>query len=133
RVIARARLRPVGLRLFGVLGSGVSCVLGPALLLAGTVTKHGPYMGSNLHLPILSPLLLLAAALWWWRARPSRTGRGARALAALVAGMALVGLVLMHLPGFTQGSMLLFMTMVPVHVALAIVANGRRSPGQPTA
>jgi len=132
-VFALARLLPVGLSLFGVLWYGVSGVLGTALLLAGTVTKHVPYMGSNLNLTILSPLLLLAAALWWWRARPSRTGRGARALAALVAGMALVGLVLMHLPGFTQGSMLLFMTMVPVHVALAIVANGRRSPGQPTA
>jgi hypothetical protein len=33
----------------------------------------------------------------------------------------------MHLPGFSQGSMMLFMGVVPVHVALAIAAMGKRS------
>jgi hypothetical protein len=33
----------------------------------------------------------------------------------------------MHLPGFTQGSMMLYMVIVPVHLAMAVVANGKRS------
>lgn len=126
-VFVLARLAPVALSAFGVLWYGVGGVLGTALLLAGTVTKHVPYMGSNLNLTLLSPLLLVSAALWWWRRRATRAGRAARALAVMTAGIAVVGLVLMHLPAFTQGSMLLFMTIVPVHVALAIVANGKRS------
>lgn len=126
-VFALARLAPVALGVFGVLWYAVGGILGTALLLAGTVTKHVPYMGSNLNLTLLSPLLLAAAATWFVRNRATRAGRAGRALAAVVAVIALVGLVLEHLPGFTQGSMLLFMAVVPVHVALAITANGKRS------
>ena len=45
-----------------------------ALLLAGTVTKHVPYMGSNMSLTALSPLLLLAAVSVnvWYRRQRSR-------------------------------------------------------------
>jgi hypothetical protein len=113
---------------FGVVWYAVGGLLGTALLLAGTVTKHVPYMGTNLNLTLVSPLLLVAALFWAWRGRSDRRGRAARALAALVAGIAIVGLVLNHVPGFYQGSMLLFMTVVPVHAALAVVANGRRNP-----
>lgn len=125
-VFALARLAPAALGVFGVTWYAVLGVLGTALLLAGTVTKHEPYMGSNLNLTLVSPLLLAAALFWWWRGRADRFGRAARALAVVVALIALIGLVLMHLPGFSQGSMLLFMALVPVHAALAIVANGRR-------
>jgi hypothetical protein len=97
-------------------------VLGTALLLAGTVTKHVPYMGSNMSLTVLSPVLLLAAGGWAWRREASRRGRAARALAAVVAVVAVAGLVLMHIPGFYQQSMMVMMTVVPVHVALAVVA-----------
>ncbi|WP_396223377.1 DUF4105 domain-containing protein [Gemmatimonas sp.] len=126
-VFVLGRVSPAALGVFGVAWYGAGGLLGTALLLAGTVTKHVPYMGSNLNLTILSPLLLAAAATWYWRGRASRAGRAGRALAVVVAVIALVGLVLMHFPGFTQGSMLLFMTMVPVHTALAIAASGRRS------
>ncbi len=126
-VFALARVAPPVLGVFGVLWYAVGGILGTALLLAGTVTKHVPYMGSNLNLTLLSPLLLAAAATWVVRARATRAGRAGRALAAVVAGIALVGLVLEHLPGFTQGSMMLFMAVVPVHVALAITANRQRS------
>jgi hypothetical protein len=126
-VFVLARLAPAALGLFGIVWYALGGLLGTALLLAGTVTKHVPYMGSNMNLTLVSPLLLAAALFWWWRARADRRGRAARALSAVVALIALVGLVLMHLPGFTQGSMLLFMSIVPVHAALAIVASGRLS------
>jgi hypothetical protein len=126
-VFVLGRAAPGVLGAFGVLWYGVGGILGTALLLAGTVTKHVPYMGSTLNLTILSPLLLAAAATWYRRGHASRTGRAGRALAVVVAGIALVGLLLMHLPGFSQGSMMLFMGVVPVHVALAIAATGKRS------
>lgn len=125
-VFVLARVAPPVLGMFGVLWYAVGGILGTALLLAGTVTKHVPYMGSNLNLTLLSPLLVAAAATWVVRARATRAGRAGRALAAVVAAIALVGLVLEHLPGFTQGSMMLFMAIVPVHVALAITANRTR-------
>jgi Domain of unknown function (DUF4105) len=124
-VFALARFAPALLSAFGAVWYGVGGVLGTALLLAGTVTKHIPYMGTNLNLTLFSPLLLVAALFWFWRMRTDSRGRSGRALSVVVAAIALVGLVLEHLPGFWQGSMLLFMTVVPVHVALAIVANRR--------
>ncbi|AMW04626.1 hypothetical protein GEMMAAP_06755 [Gemmatimonas phototrophica] len=124
-VFALARLAPALLSAFGVLWYGAGGVLGTALLLAGTVTKHIPYMGSNLNLTLVSPLLLVAALFWSWRTRDDAKGRSGRALSAVVAGIAVVGLVLEHLPALSQGSIMVFMTVVPVHVALAIVANRR--------
>lgn len=121
-IVILARVPATSGALLSVIGTTwylLGGVLGTALLLAGTVTKHAPYMGSNLNLFTLSPLLLFAAVAWPWRARTSQIGKGARALAALVAVLALVGLVLMHVPGIAQGSMLVFMLMVPVHAALA--------------
>lgn len=128
-VFVLARVAPVGLTAFGVVWYVLGGVLGTALLLAGTVTKHIPYMGSNLNLTLLSPLLFFAALFWMWRARDDGRGRSARALSVVTAFIAVVGLVLMHLPGIAQGSMLLFMAIVPVHVALAVVAN-RRANGR---
>lgn len=127
-VFVLARVAPLAAGVFGVVWYAVGGLLGTALLLAGTVTKHVPYMGTNLNLTLVSPLLLAAALFWAWRGRADRRGRAARALSAVVAGIAIVGLVLNHVPGFYQGSMLLFMTVVPVHAALAVVANGRRNP-----
>jgi hypothetical protein len=126
-VFVLARVSATALGVFGVLWYGAGGILGTALLLAGTVTKHAPYMGNNLNLTVLSPLLLAAAATWFVRGRTSRAGRAGRALSAVVAVIASAGLVLMHLPGFTQGSMMLYMAIVPVHLAMAVVANGKRS------
>jgi Domain of unknown function (DUF4105) len=122
-VFVLARLSPMLLSALGLVWYGVTGVLGTALLLAGTVTKHIPYMGSNLNLTIVSPLMLVAALFWLWRTRADAKGRSARALSAVVAGIALVGLVLEHLPGLSQGSIMVFMAVVPVHLALAVVAN----------
>lgn len=127
-VFALARFSGLLLTVFGIVWYVVGGVLGTALLLAGTVTKHVPYMGSNMSLTALSPLLLLAAGSWVWRARESRRGRAARALAAVVAVVAVAGLALMHVPGFFQQSMMVMMTVVPVHVALAVVARRRAVP-----
>ncbi len=124
-VFVLARVAQTGLTALGMIWYGVGGVLGTALLLAGTVTKHIPYMGSNLNLTLVSPLLLFAAVCWLWRTRADSRGRAGRALPVITAGIAVVGLVVMHIPGVAQGSMMLFMTMVPVHVALAVVANRR--------
>jgi hypothetical protein len=125
-VVILARMAPPAvLTAFGVLWYGVGGVLGTALLLAGTVTKHEPYMGSNLTLTLLSPLLLVAAVFWVWRGRASRRGRAARALSAVVAVVGVGGLVLMHVPGFHQQSFLLMFAILPVHGALAAVAGMR--------
>lgn len=132
-VFVLARVAPVGLTALGMLWYGVGGVLGTALLLAGTVTKHVPYMGSNLNLTLVSPLLLFAAVFWLWRTRADVRGRAGRALPVITAGIAVVGLVVMHIPGIAQGSMLLFMTMVPVQVALAVVANRRARAAAPRA
>ena len=118
-----ARVAPAVVTVTGVVWYAVGGVLGAALLLAGTITKHGPYMGKNLNLMALSPLLLFAAALWPWRGAVDRLGRAARALALLTAGIGLVGLVLMHVPGIWQQSMMVSMVVVPVHAALALIAT----------
>lgn len=126
-VVGVAWLSGAALTLVGLVWYLLGGVLGTALLLAGTVTKHVPYMGSNMSLTALSPLLLLAAVGWVWRRESSRRGRAARGLAAVVAVLAVAGLALMHVPGFYQQSMMVMMTVVPVHVALAaLAARGTR-------
>jgi hypothetical protein len=110
------------LTVFGVVWYLIGGVVGTALLLAATVTKHAPYMGSNLSLLLFHPLLLLGAVLWAWRSHVGRAGRAARALAMVSAVFALVALVFMHLPGFSQGSMMVVFAVLPVHAALAWAA-----------
>ncbi|MBL0938043.1 MAG: DUF4105 domain-containing protein [Gemmatimonadaceae bacterium] len=106
----------------GSLWYGVGGVLGTALLLAGTVTKHVPYMGTNLSLTVLSPLLLVAAAVWFARARSSVLGSIARGASLLIGVIAILGLIANHVPGYAQGSMVVILCVVPVHLALAFVA-----------
>ncbi|HEY0929787.1 MAG TPA: DUF4105 domain-containing protein [Gemmatimonas sp.] len=120
------------LSIFGVTWYLVGGVVGTALLLAATVTKHAPYMGSNLSLLLFNPLLLLTAVLWPWRASVGRTGRAVRGLSAVCAVFALIALVLMHLPGFSQGSMLVVFAVLPVHVALAWAAQRLTAPATRT-
>jgi hypothetical protein len=104
----------------------VGGMLGLALLLAGTVTKHAPYMGSNLSLLQLQPLMLVAGALWWARSRSTRLGRAARAAAAVSGLLAIVGVVLWHIPAlFHQHNDVVWMFTAPVHVALVAIASVR--------
>jgi hypothetical protein len=115
---ARATLTVLGTVWFAIGG-----VLGTALLLAATVTKHAPYMGSNLTLFQLQPLLLLAAALFWARGRDTRVGRAATWLAIVVATCTLVGVVAEHLPMFFhQHNFVVWMLVAPVNLALAWAA-----------
>jgi hypothetical protein len=97
-------------------------VLGTALLLAGTVTKHAPYMGANLTLLLLNPLLLVTAVFWIWRRENARRGRAGRQLALVCALLAAAALVLIHFRGFMQGSMQVIALVLPVHAALAWAA-----------
>ncbi|MBY0489395.1 MAG: DUF4105 domain-containing protein [Gemmatimonadaceae bacterium] len=117
---------------FGTLWYVVGGILGMALLLAGTVTKHAPYMGSNLSLFQVQPLLLLTGLLWWARGRSSRAGRAATWLAMLSAVIAFVGLLAQHLPMlFHQHNDVVWMFMAPVTVALGYAALPPRSgPGR---
>ena len=103
-----------------VLWFGVGGLLGTALLLAGAVTKHAPYMGANLTVLQVHPLMLLAAvvvtvALW----RRTRTGAAA-GVAALVALLSVVGLTLQLVPVLSQESGVVLAVVVPVQVAFAV-------------
>lgn len=71
-------------------------IVGTLLLLAGTVTKHAPYMGSNASIGLVNPLHLLLAVLVpiaivrWRRGADSPFIRGVRALAIASAAIALL-------------------------------------------
>ncbi len=118
RDVAGGRL----LTTFGVLWYAIGGILGTALLLAATVTKHAPYMGHNISLLLLSPLLLVAAVCWPWRRRGTRAGRAAVAVSAIVALFAGLALLLLFVPAFAQRSMLVLLAVLPVHVVLALLA-----------
>ncbi len=106
----------IGVSLWYLLGG----VLGTLLLLAGTVTKHAPYMGDNTTVLQLHPLLLLAAwpvARALVRGEHSRTAIG---LTTLVALLSICGALLQLVPSLTQSSGVVMAVTVPVHVALAL-------------
>ena len=99
---------------------GVGGVLGTLLLLAATITKHAPYMGSNTTLLQLHPLLLVAAVVV-----PVAVLRGVRTNAALgvsitVALLAACGALLQLLPAFAQHSGVVLAVTLPVHAAIAV-------------
>ena len=124
---ARAGVARFTLAVFSALWFSLGGLLGAALLLAGTVTKHNLYMGHNLTVLQLHPLMLLAAvivtiALWrgvWLRA--------AVGISALVALLSLVGLLLQLVPSWSQQSGVVLAFVVPVHVAFAIALQRRRA------
>ena len=95
-------------------------VLGTLLLLAGTVTKHGPYMGANLTLLQLHPLMLVAT--WPVAVAVVRNvrGRTAMGISAVLALLAFAGVILQSIPSLAQSNGVVLAVTVPVHVALAI-------------
>ncbi|MCA0376620.1 MAG: DUF4105 domain-containing protein [Gemmatimonadetes bacterium] len=121
---ARTALTALGTAWFAVGG-----VLGTLLLLAGTVTRHAEYMGRNLSLFQVHPLLLVAAACWWARGRAGAAGRTAHVAVSMVAVIALVGVVAQHLPLFHQHNTEVWFLTAPVHLsaALALRLVTRRS------
>jgi hypothetical protein len=108
------------LGIFSALWFGVGGLLGTALLLAGTVTKHIPYMGANLTVLQLHPLMLLAAVVITmasWRGARSRAAVG---VSVLVALLSVVGLLLQLVPSWSLRSGVVLAVIVPVHVAFAL-------------
>ena len=97
----------------------VGGVLGTLLLLAGTVTKHAPYMGANLTLLQVHPLLLVAAfvvPLALLRHARTRVSSG---LSATIAAVAVLGVVVQLVPSLAQRHGVVLAVTVPVHLALA--------------
>jgi hypothetical protein len=87
------------------------------LLLAGLwgLTDHWAAW-QNENLLLLNPVCLVLPALWW------RAPRIARGLATLIAGAALVSLIVRTLPGWYQGNLAFIALAVPVHLTLAVLA-----------
>ncbi|HYW31175.1 MAG TPA: DUF4105 domain-containing protein [Gemmatimonas sp.] len=121
-VLADARGRFVRVAL-SVLVAGwylVGGLLGTLLLLAGTVTKHAPYMGNNTTLLQLHPLLLVAAFAVPIALIRHRRTRAAMGVSATVALLSVIGLLLQLVPALSQRSGVVLAVTVPVHVALAV-------------
>jgi len=116
----RAGVARFVLSAFAALWFGVGALLGTALLLAGTVTKHKPYMGDNLTVLQLHPLMLVAAVVVTMALWRGVRGRAAVGVSALVALLSVVGLVLQLVPALSQQSGVVVAVIVPVHMAFAI-------------
>ena len=117
---ARPRAARVTLSVFAALWYAIGGLLGTALLLAATVTRHVPYMGANTTLLSLQPLLLLAAVMVpiaLWRGAASRAARGVTALIALLS---VCGVLTQLVPAWSQSSGVVLAVVVPVHIALSI-------------
>lgn len=111
---------------------GVCGTLGTALLLAGTVTKHAPYMGANASLFAIHPLILVAAILVPVSFLRGRRSTAANGISMVVAGLSVCGLVLQLMPAFRQGSGVIFALVVPVHVAIAFAVSRLSENGTTT-
>ena len=95
-------------------------LLGTALVLAGTITKHAPYMGSNLTLWQINPVLLVGAIVVPFALARRSDSRFARTVALAIAALALVGMLLQLVPALSQHSGVVIAVILPVHVAIAI-------------
>ncbi len=99
--------------------------LGTALLLAGTVTKHAPYMGRNWNLLganlVALVLLVMLVPMLGARGGAARRRWGARATGAAtaLAVMTVIGAIVVLVPGVGQRSGELFALLVPANVTLA--------------
>ena len=113
--IARVMLSGV-VALWYVIGG----VLGTLLLLAGTVTKHAPYMGVNLTLLQLHPLMLVATWPVVVALMRNVRGRTAMGMSAVLAMLSFAGVILQLIPSLAQANGVVLAVTVPVHVALAI-------------
>jgi hypothetical protein len=127
-LVARVTTLGIGLTALWYLACGL---LGTALLLAGTVTKHQPYMGSNASLALVNPLHLLLAVLVPWAVWRQRRGgstlvRVARMLAIASAAIAIASPLLFTLIG---QHVLPVAAMAPLHLIgpVALGVGWRRS------
>ena len=117
---ARSRFARVTLSVFVGLWYFIGGLLGTALLLAGTVTKHIPYMGANTTVLALQPLLLFAAVVVPWAIARRTASRAALGLSTVIAVMSLCAVVVQLVPAWAQSNGVVLATVVPVHIAIAI-------------
>jgi hypothetical protein len=125
--IARGALRTVAFVWYLVGG-----LLGTALLLAGTVTKHAAYMGTNATLAQVHPVLLVGALCALFAGRSTRLARGLARVAMISAVLSLLGLVV-GAAFMGQRSWVVLAVTVPVHLALAIALRQLVPPPTPPA
>jgi hypothetical protein len=105
------------LALLGMTWSLVCGLLGMALLLAWTATKHA-FWARNDNILLLSPLSLALVILVPAAMLAGRGVRRARVIGAIVAGMGLFALVRALSPG-GQPNLEVVALVLPVHLALA--------------
>jgi hypothetical protein len=121
----RHRLARIGLAAFAGTFELVCGLGGLVLLFLWFGTEHRAAW-RNENLLLLDPLCLLLAPAWFAsvrrRWRPSAGTRGLAGLVALVAGFALLSKVL---PWFPQENLAWIVLLLPIHVALAVVAIRR--------
>jgi len=120
---ARSGAARFALRGFAALWYLVGGLLGTALLLAATVTKHAPYMGSNGSLFQVHPLLLVGAVCALLASRAGAARLLSR-LSVVFAALSVLGLVL-QAAVFGQQSWVVVAVTVPMHVALALALRPR--------
>jgi hypothetical protein len=117
-----------------VLWYAMTGIVGTLLLLAGTVTKHAPYMGSNASLGLVNPLhlalavLVPIAVLRWRRGDDSRFVRTTRILAIASAAVALLSPLVFAAIG---QHVLPVGALAPLHL-IGPVALGVGWPSRPT-
>ena len=115
----KARSGRIGLGVLVVLGGLVGGVGGAVLTVLWGLTDHAmAYRNENvLQLnPLLFGLVLLVPLGLTGRARAARWGR---ALAGLLAGLSVAGLVLQVLPGLDQVNGPIIALLVPIHLGVA--------------
>jgi hypothetical protein len=106
-----------GLALFGSAWSLLCGILGVILLLAWLATRH-VFWAHNESVLLLTPLSLMLVVLIPASILGRHSERAARMVAAMVAGFALLALVLAMIPGGQENRAVVAL-FLPVHVALA--------------
>jgi hypothetical protein len=103
-------------------------ILGTALLLAGTITKHAPYMGQNLSLWQVNPFVFAALLSVPLALARRRATAFARFSAVGVVVLCLIGALLQLVPGLAQHSGVVIAVTLPVNIVLAAaVLRGDRT------
>jgi hypothetical protein len=88
--------------------------------LAGTATKHVPYMGSNSTLWQISPLLLFAVLFIPGALARREASVVTRVLAAIIALFSVFGALLQLIPSIAQHSGVVIAVTLPVHLAITV-------------
>jgi hypothetical protein len=102
--------------------SAISGLLGVILIVGWTATRHS-FMARNENLLQFDPLSLALAVLLPMAIMRGRRTTAARALATVIAAIALLGLALKLVPVFNQANFDVIALTLPAHIALAWAAR----------